>query len=94
MCFTHQNTVVFLLNLLDVIAQKHNKIISLLFMLMELDCLLTVATSGLIIHPPHDMSMNSNGGMTMTEKPVPMPLCPPQILHGLTQMQILTFSND
>jgi hypothetical protein len=69
MCFTHQNTVVFLLNLLDVIAQKHNKIISLLFMLMELDCLLTVATSGLIIHPPHDMSMKSNAGMTMTGKP-------------------------
>jgi hypothetical protein len=38
------------------------------------------------------MSMESHGGMLLTgeteefkEKPVPVPLCPPQMEHGLTQ---------
>jgi hypothetical protein len=41
------------------------------------------------------MIMASHGGMTLTgetkelgEKPVPVPLCPPQILHGLTWARI------
>jgi hypothetical protein len=55
---------------------------------MSLNC----SHNGPIIHPPgHYMSMESHGGMIMTReteepgyKPVPVPLCPPQIPHGLT----------
>jgi hypothetical protein len=50
-------------------------------------------TLGRITHSPHDMSLESHCGMIylqgkteeLGEKPVPVPLCPPQILHGLTR---------
>jgi hypothetical protein len=42
--------------------------------------------------PKWSMSMESHGGMILTgkteelgEKPVPVPLCPPQIQHGPTR---------
>jgi hypothetical protein len=46
-----------------------------------------------ITHSPDDMSLESDGGITylqgkseeLGENPVPVPLCPPQIPHGLTQ---------
>jgi hypothetical protein len=46
-----------------------------------------------IRHPPDDMSLESDGGMiywrenpkNSGKKPVPVPLCPPQIPHGLTR---------
>jgi hypothetical protein len=52
----------------------------------------SAATGGHIVHPPDDMSVESEGGMIywkgkteeLREKPVPVPLCPPQISHGLT----------
>jgi hypothetical protein len=45
------------------------------------------------MHSPDDMSLESDGGMILMgkqelrEKPVPMPLCPPQSPHGLTQVR-------
>jgi hypothetical protein len=52
----------------------------------------TAATSGHIVHPPDDMSLESEGGIILTgenrrtrRKPVSVPLCPSQILHGLTR---------
>jgi hypothetical protein len=52
----------------------------------------TAATNGQLVHPPDDMSLESDGGMILTgenaefgEKPVPVPLCPPQIPHGMTR---------
>jgi hypothetical protein len=57
----------------------------------------TVATYGPIIHPPHYMSMENYGGMILTGQngrtwgggPLPVQLCPPQILHGLTQDSVV-----
>jgi hypothetical protein len=45
------------------------------------------------MHSPHDMSLESDCGMIywqgktekLGEKPVPVPICPPQIPHGLTR---------
>jgi hypothetical protein len=44
--------------------------------------------NGHIVHFPDDMSLESDGGIILTgeteelaEKPVPVPLCPPQIVH-------------
>jgi hypothetical protein len=55
-------------------------------------CLLTAATSASIVHPPDDMTVDSHGGMIFTgetyeliENPVPVPVCPSQIPHGLTR---------
>jgi hypothetical protein len=54
------------------------------------------ATKGHIVHPPDDMSAKSHGGMILTgkteelgEKPVPVPLCPPQIPYGLTRASVM-----
>jgi hypothetical protein len=45
------------------------------------------------------MNMESDTGMILTgeieelvQKPVPVPLCPPQIPHGLTRVQTQTFA--
>jgi hypothetical protein len=45
-------------------------------------------------YSPEQPTMESHGGIISTgeteelrENPVPVPLCPPQILHGLTQVQ-------
>jgi hypothetical protein len=50
------------------------------------------ATHRHIVLPPDDKSLESDGGMILTgkteelgENPVPVPLCPPQIPHGLTR---------
>jgi hypothetical protein len=47
-------------------------------------CLGTAATNGHNVHPPDDINMENDGGMTMTggteelwEKPVPVPFYPP-----------------
>jgi hypothetical protein len=60
---------------------------------MSLNC----SHKGPIVHPPCDMSMESNSEMILTgkarnsrEKPVPMPLCSPQIPHGVTRMNPAT----
>jgi hypothetical protein len=46
------------------------------------------------------MSMESDGGMILTgkieelgEKPVPIPLCPPQITHGQTRARTRAFAD-
>jgi hypothetical protein len=62
-----------------------------MFMLMGVrPCLWIASTSGPVIHPPNDIvSMESHSGIfdgkteDLREKPVPVPLCPPQIPHGL-----------
>jgi hypothetical protein len=55
-------------------------------------CLWTVASNGPVVHSLDDMSMERDSGMVLTgeteelgEEPVPVPLCPPQIPHGLTR---------
>jgi hypothetical protein len=54
----------------------------------------TAAGNGPIVHPPDDIWIWSSGWMILRgkteelwEKPVPVPLCPPQIPHGLTLAQ-------
>jgi hypothetical protein len=50
------------------------------------------ASNGSFVHPPDDIGIIwSSGGMILTtknlrtrRKPVPVPLCPPQVPHGLT----------
>jgi hypothetical protein len=51
---------------------------------------------GLLVITQLYMSVESHGGMTLTgkteelgEKYVPVPLCPPQIPHGLTQVSAM-----
>jgi hypothetical protein len=51
---------------------------------------------GPTVHPTDDMSMENRGGLILTgenrrtgRKPVPVPLCPPQIQHGLTRSRTL-----
>jgi hypothetical protein len=57
-----------------------------------------VAISGLTVHPPDDTwAWRATAewywwGKTkeVREKPVPVPLCPPQIPHGLTRASAVT----
>jgi hypothetical protein len=51
---------------------------------------MAVGADGSVVHPPDDTSMESHSGVILTgeteepgEKPVPVPLCLPQITHGL-----------
>jgi hypothetical protein len=60
---------------------------------MSLNC----SHKGPIVHPPDDMSTESHSEMILTrkaknsrEKPVPMPLCSPQIPRGVTGMNPAT----
>jgi hypothetical protein len=54
------------------------------------------------MHSPDDVSLESDGGIIhlrgkteeLGEKPVPVPLCPPQIPYGLTRARIWPATND
>jgi hypothetical protein len=57
-------------------------------------CLWAAATKRLLVHPPHDIWVCSPSAIILNEetkklgeKPVPVPLSPPQIPHGLTRAQ-------
>jgi hypothetical protein len=60
----------------------------------------TADINGHIVHPPDDMSWRATvewywQGKTeeLGEKPVPVPLCPPQISHGLTRARTRASAN-